>query len=410
MVHSGAEEPVTVVGSGPYGLATAAHLKARKIPFRIFGEPMDGWRSHMPRGMYLKSSPFSSSISAPGPGRGLADFRASEGREFGGERDPVPISEFVRYGLWFQQHAVPELERVTVRHMEKVPGAGFRIALDSGEEFGSRAVVLAVGIVRFANVPSVLAHLVDDGLVSHTADHVDLSPFVGQRVAVVGAGQSALESAALLHEAGAQPTVVARAASVVFGPPPPDDQPAQRSLRVRLMYPNSLLGDGWPLVACSKGPAAYRHLPDRARAHFLRTILGPYGAWWLRDRVDGHFPVRCGFSIGSATHDSGSVRLQLRGPDGGSQALEADHVIAGTGYRVDLDKLELLSPELRREVVRIDGAPRLSADFESSVPGLFFTGLAAAPTFGPLLRFVSGAGFAAGRISTALGNRGAAPG
>ncbi|MFC8517448.1 NAD(P)-binding domain-containing protein [Streptomyces sp. NPDC057257] len=405
------EELVTVVGAGPYGLAAAAHLKSHKVPLRVFGEPMDGWRSHMPEGMYLKSSPFSSSISAPEPGWGLADFCVSEGRPPRGERAPVPIAEFIRYGLWFQQHCVPELERVAVRRIEKAPGGGFRVVLDSGEEFGSRAVVVATGIVEFAHVPPVLARLREGGLVSHTADHVDLSRFEGQDVVVVGAGQSALESAALLHEAGALPTVVARATSVVFGSPPPVERPVERSLRERLMYPNSLLGDGWPLVACSRGPALYRHLPGPVRAHFLRTVLGPYGAWWLRDRVDGRFSVRRGCRIRSAVPEAGGgVRLQLEGPAGDALTLRADHVIAGTGYRVDLDRLELLSPGLRREVARTAGAPRLSADFEASVPGLYFTGLAAAPTFGPLLRFVSGAGFAARRISAAVSERGGGAG
>ncbi|MCL7425876.1 NAD(P)-binding domain-containing protein [Streptomyces sp. YS415] len=402
-MNSAKGEPVTVIGSGPYGLATAAHLKRQGIPFRIFGELMGGWRSHMPKGMYLKSSPFSSFISAPAPGWKLSDFQASEGRATGGERDPVPISEFIRYGLWFQQHWAPQLEEVTVRRVETGPGGGFRISLDSGEEFDSRAVVVAVGIARFAHVSSVLAPLVGDGLVSHTADHVDLARFAGQRVAVVGAGQSALESAALLHEAGARPTVLARTPSLAFGPPPKTERPGERSVRARMMYPNSLLGDGWPLLACSRGPVLYRHLPARARAHLLRTILGPYGAWWLRERVDGRLPVRCGVRIGSAKPGSGGgVLLELEGPDGDRRTLEADHVIAGTGYRVDLDRLEMLGAELRREVVKNGGSPRLSADFESSVPGLFFTGLTAAPTFGPLLRFVSGSGVAARRISREL--------
>ncbi|WP_020116669.1 NAD(P)-binding domain-containing protein [Streptomyces canus] len=402
----GQQEPVTVVGSGPYGLAVAAHLKFRKIHFRVFGEPMDGWRRHMPQGMYLKSSPFSSSISAPEPGWGLADFSLSEGRAPRGEREPVPIDEFIRYGVWFQQHCVPELERVAVRRVEKDSGGGFRVTLDSGEEFGSRVVVVATGIVEFAHVPEVLAPLMADGLVSHTADHSDLSPFEGQEVAVVGAGQSALEGAALLYEAGARPMVVARTSSVVFGSPPRLDRPSQRSLGERLKYPNSLLGDGWPLVACSRGPALYRHLPDPVRAHFLRTVLGPYGAWWLRERVEGCFPVRRGCRIRAAAPAAGGgAELELEDAHGRPWTLRADHVIAGTGYRVDLDRLELLSPELRRELVTTAGAPRLSADLEASVPGLFFTGLAAAPTFGPLLRFVSGAGFGARRISAAVGDR-----
>ncbi|MFC7916300.1 FAD-dependent oxidoreductase [Streptomyces sp. NPDC057386] len=397
-----ADQRVVVVGAGPYGLATAAHLKARHVPFRVFGQPMDGWRSHMPGRMYLKSSPFSSSISAVVPGRRLEDFRAEEGRAPGGERDPVPLEEFVRYGLWFQQRTVPELEQVTVRRIDARPGGGFRVLLDDGEEFAGTAVVLAVGVVRFAHVPPELAPLTRDGLVSHTADHVDFGRFAGQDVAVVGAGQSALESAALLYEEGARPTLLARAAALAFGSPPRTDSPADRPLRERVRAPSALLGNGWPLVACSRAPAAYRHLPDRVRDRLLHTVLGPYGAWWLRERVDGRFPVRCGVRVVAAEPDGrGGVRLLLDAADGQAAELRADHVIAGTGYRVDLGRLDLLSPELRRRVVTAGGAPRLSAGFESSVPGLYFTGLAAAPTFGPLLRFVSGTGFAARRISAA---------
>ncbi|WP_274563516.1 NAD(P)-binding domain-containing protein [Streptomyces spiramyceticus] len=399
---------VAVVGAGPYGLSIAAHLQARRVPYRIFGEPMEGWRSHMPREMYLKSSPFSSSISAPAPGHGLADFRAQEGRHPGREREPVPLSEFVRYGLWFQQNCVPELERTAVRHIDRPNGDGFRVTLDSGEEFTSAAVVVATGVSPFAYVPRELTGLRADGLVSHTADHTDLSVFAGRRVVVVGSGQSALETSALLNEAGAQPTVVARSRPS-FGPPPEADWAEDRPLHARLLWPEAVMGTGWPLVVCSRGPAAIRHMPARIRAHLLRTVLGPSGAWWLRERVQGRVPVLSGRSLHSAARENGGVRLEMRNPGGDVETLHADHVIAGTGYLVDIDRVELLSPELRRAVrksaadpPRLAGAPQLSADFQASVPGLYFAGLAAAPTFGPLLRFVCGTGFTASRISASL--------
>lgn len=78
-------------------------------------------------------------------------------------------------------------------------------------------------------------------------------------------------------------------------------------------------------------------------------------------------------------------------------------MLAATGYRVDVERLELLDPGLRRAVRRTaDGAPRLTGGFESSVPGLYFTGLSAANSFGPLLRFVCGTDFAARRITAAV--------
>jgi hypothetical protein len=80
----------------------------------------------------------------------------------------------------------------------------------------------------------------------------------------------------------------------------------------------------------------------------------------------------------------------------------ADHVIAGTGYRVSLNSLKLLSEEIRSNVQQANGSPVLSADFESSVPGLYFTGLASANSFGPVMRFAFGAKFTAQRLAKVL--------
>ena len=397
--------PVTVIGAGPYGLAAVAHLRARGVALRAFGEPMDSWRSRMPAGMYLKSTPSASSISDPAGACSLDRFRAAEGRRADGDLHPVPLDEFVRYGLWFQQQQVPDLETTPVRRID-AEGGGFRVTLESDEVFTSRSVVLATGLGPFSHIPGGLAGLVRAGLASHPAEYADLSRFAGQRVAVVGAGQSALESAALLHEAGAVPTVVARTGDLLFGTPPTSDLPTERPLSRRLVKPASPLGPGWSLRAFSGIPGAYRHLPPSVRAHFLRTVLGPSGAWWLRDRVQGRLEVLTGHSVRTAVESAGSARLTLDDRNGGTVVLDVDHVLSATGYRVDVDRIELLAPELRRSVRHTGGSPQLSAGFESSVPGLYFTGLAAAATFGPVLRFVCGTGFAAGRIGAAVAARG----
>ncbi|MFI5530925.1 FAD-dependent oxidoreductase [Kitasatospora sp. NPDC051853] len=394
---SGRAVPVTVVGAGPYGLATAAHLLGHRVPVRVLGEPMESWRERMPTGMYLKSSPSASSLSDPAGRYRLADFRAAEGRGPGGPADPVPVEEFVRYGLWFQQACVPDLERTAVRSVE-AGRAGFRIALADGEEFTSARVVLATGLAPFPHLPAGLAPLVAAGLASHSCEHRDLAGLAGRRVAVLGAGQSALESAALLREAGAEPTVVARTGRLLFGEPPGTGGPAVR----RLVKPGSPLGPGWSLLAFARGPAAFRQLPDHTRLQLVRTVLGPSGAWWLRERVEGRVPVLLGRTLRSAEERSGAVRLTLGRPGGATETLEADHLLAATGYRVDLDRLPLLGPGTRRALRLLEGSPRLDADFQSSVPGLYFTGLAAAATFGPVLRFVCGTGHAARRIAGAL--------
>ena len=79
-----------------------------------------------------------------------------------------------------------------------------------------------------------------------------------------------------------------------------------------------------------------------------------------------------------------------------------DHLIAATGYRVDLRRLTFLSPEICSQLRTLEHTPIVSTDFESSVPGLFFVGVAAANTFGPVLRFAFGADFSARRVANAL--------
>ena len=397
--------PVTVIGAGPYGLAAAAHLRARGVRSRAFGEPMDSWRTRMPAGMFLKSTPSASSISDPAAAWALDRFRAAEGRRSEGDLHPVPLEEFVRYGLWFQQQSLPDLDTTAVREVDAVDG-GFRIGLESGEVFASRSVVIATGLGPFARIPGQLVEAARAGLASHPAEHADLAAFAGKRVAVIGAGQSALESAALLRESGAEPTLVARTDRLLFGEPPAQDRPELRPLPLRLVKPATPLGPGWSHRAFSGVPGAYRYLPSGMRRHFLRTVLGPSGAWWLRDRVEDRIEVLTGHGVRSAQATGGGVRLTLANRDGGSRTLEADHVLAATGYHVDVDRIGLLAPDLRARVARDGGAPRLSAGFESSVPGLYFTGLAAAATFGPVLRFVCGTGFASSRISAAVAARG----
>ncbi|MFJ9610618.1 FAD-dependent oxidoreductase [Kitasatospora sp. NPDC101176] len=402
-MSAAAGRPVVVIGAGPYGLATAAHLSALGVPPRIFGEPMESWRLQMPAGMFLKSTPSASSISDPGAHGSLAAFRALHQRPSGGDLHPVPLDEFVAYGEWFQRIFVPTLERARVTAVS-ADRDGFAVTLDTGESLTAAAVVLATGLRPYARVPAALAGLQERGLASHSSAHADLSGFAGRRVAVIGAGQSALESAALLHENGARPTVVARAEQLLFGDPPATELSSDRPLPVRAVKPGTPLGPGWSHYALSHAPIAFRHLPDATRSRLVRTVLGPSGAWWLRERVEGRVPVLLRRPLDGAESANGVVRLRV---GGAPEPLETDHVLAATGYRVDVDRLELLDAALRRAVVRAPtGAPRLDRDFQSSVLGLYFTGLSAADTFGPLMRFVAGTGFAARRISGALAGPG----
>ena len=76
-------------------------------------------------------------------------------------------------------------------------------------------MVIATGLAGFAYVPPVLASL-PPALATHTSKITSFAAFKGRDVAVIGAGQSALEAAALLREAGAQPQLLVRENSILW--------------------------------------------------------------------------------------------------------------------------------------------------------------------------------------------------
>ena len=394
---------MVVIGAGPYGLSVAAHLRALGVQVRVFGDVMSSWRLHMPAGMNLKSTPAASSLSAPVPGYTLADFCEATGIQPLTGTQIVPAELFIAYGEWFQRHQVPDVEPLLVQRLARADGAGFALQLSDGSELTADGVVIASGLNGFAYTPPELAAAAGPdgpsatGLVSHSSQHSDLSVFAGREVAVIGAGQSALESAALLHESGARVQVLVRGA-VRWGLPP---KPPKTGVLGMLPTPNSPLGPTWRIYPFSHASQMFRYLPADTRLRLVRQVLGPLGAWWLRDRVDGSLPVLEGHQVTSARADAGKIMLGVDSPDGTGE-IRVDHALAATGYRVDLARLHYLDPALRAELRQVHGWPHLTGSFESSVPGLFFTSLAAAETFGPVMRFACGAGIAARRISAAV--------
>ncbi len=403
-------DDLVVIGAGPYGLSIAAHAAGAGLDVRVLGRPMASWRDHMPDGMYLKSEPWSSNLSAPDGRHTLAEYCATRGlvAEHG---TPLPIGTFSAYGMWFARHAAPEVEEVTVTEVTP-QGEAFRIRTAEGPPLLARTVALAVGVMPFVHHPRALRDL-PPGHYSHSSGHRDLTRFAGLDVAVLGAGQAALETAALLAEQGARPALVARSSRLNWNTvPQPLERPALRALR----EPHSGLGTGWRSWAWSELPWAVRRLPAATRERIAATALGPAGAWWLRDRFEQHVPALLGHRLHRAVAVGERTRLGLTTGAGESVVLDAAHVIAATGFTPDLDRMELLDAGLRAALETVGGTrtPELSARFESSWPGLFFAGLLTAPSFGPSMRFVHGAGFTAGRLVRGvlgrLGTRGPVPG
>lgn len=370
-----------IVGAGPYGLGLAAHLSHAGVSYRIFGRPMEAWASMSP-GMYLKSFGYATNIAVPGGNLGLPEYCRERNIE---DYEPVPIAAFTSYGRWVQEQVVPEVEPVNVLGIVR-EGAAFLLTLETGELVRARRVVVAVGLSYFAELPDVFAGLSSE-IASHTAGHGDFSPFRGMDVTVIGAGQSALQAGALLHENGAQTRLLAREQVIWHGRTP---EGAKRPLKERLLAPNSIVGPGRENWAMEHFPMLLHYLPAERRWSFMRNRLGPAGAWWLRDRVEGRVPIQTGVSVVHAEAERDGLRLRTRDAEGVEEELHTDHVIAGTGYRVDVNKIAFLDAALARTVRTVHGAPMLTRHFESSARGLYFVGPASESSFGPLFRFVVG--------------------
>jgi FAD-dependent urate hydroxylase len=388
---------VAIVGAGPYGLSLAAHLRAAGVGFRQFGLPMNLWRAKMPAGMYLKSQGFASNLSDPAGTHTLEAFCRATDRPYKYYGLPVALDTFVAYGQWFAAEQVPNLEETLVTHLGQ-QGGQFELGLAGGETLRARRVVIAAGVEHFAYVPEPLASLPSE-VCTHSSAHTDLSVFGGKQVIVVGAGQSALETAALLHENGASVQVVARRAKLAWNGEPlaPD-----RALWQRMREPEAGLGSGYGSWFYSNHPSLYHHLPERTRIYRARTALGPAGAWWLRTRVEGKFPVLTGHTPTKAEAGPTGASLTFTTPAGTATEMTADHVIAATGYRPKVQRLDFVDDQLRSRLETVAGTVAVRTDYQSSVPGLYVIGPAVAPSFGPVMRFVFGSDHAARTAASSL--------
>jgi len=146
---------------------------------------------------------------------------------------------------WFQQTNVPWVEPVDVAHVAGQADR-FKVTLADGENLVADRVIVAIGLTCFAYVPPAIASL-PPALAVHTSQITNFAAFKGRDVAVIGAGQSALEAAAILHEAGARPQLLVREGAIGWM----SRVPHSRSLWRRLRSPISSLGSGpkaWALA------------------------------------------------------------------------------------------------------------------------------------------------------------------
>lgn len=383
---------VVIIGAGPYGLSLATHLRARGVKYRIFGEAMRFWRN-MPHGVNLKSLAFATNIAMPKRGHSFPHWCLQNGLE---DFEPCTMQSFAAYGCEMQRRFVPDLEQVLVTNVA-MRDRVFEVTLASGERFCSRKVVVCTGLSGLAHVPGVLRNLGPDRM-RHTFDISDYSEFRNKTVAVIGAGASAIEAGALVQEAGGSSEVFVRGQEAVFH----GRTPRVRPLWERIKNPMTVLGASRRSWVLQQLPLLVHLLPRERRTRFVKGYLGPASPWWIQERVLGKVPIHVRHELIEAGTSGNHVQLKFKDGEGHVRAVDADFVIAGTGYDVDVARLAYLDPEIIRRIQCIERAPALNIHFESSVPGLHFTGPLSFMCFGPLFRFVTGAEVAAPRLARRL--------
>jgi len=380
---------VTIVGAGPYGLASAAYLRNKGIGVRVFGDPMSFWQNHMPAGMFLRSNWLASHISDPRRKLTLDQFRADIGEQFA---YPIPLEKFVQYGHWYQQKAVPDLCRCQVRGVEKKVN-GFEVSLSDGQKVTSKRVVVATGIAPFPWMPEEFAGA-PKSHVSHSSDHADLSRFCGQQVLVIGGGQSALDAARIMHANNIGVELVAKQAELNWV--------GEHYWLHRLGIISSCLYSKFDVGPAGISrlvgfPNFFRRLPRSWQEPINRRTLRPAGTGWQRP---GLARVTMTLDCHVTSYKIMADKIHLALSNGTERVV--DHVIVATGYRVDCGRYGFLSPAIRKSLKTAAGHPILDRAFESSIPGMHFVGKPAAWSFGPLLNFISGTHFASSELMRAF--------
>jgi pyridine nucleotide-disulfide oxidoreductase len=376
---------VAIVGAGPYGLSLAAHLRARGVKHRICGEAMRFWRD-MPVGINLKSFAFATNIAVPERGHSFPDWCRRHGLE---DYEPCTMQSFAAYGMEMRERFVPHVEEELATNIAG-NGKEFEVALANNDSIRARHVVVCTGLSNLKRVPENLQNLGSD-LLRHTADISDYSVYRQKKVAVIGAGASAIEAGALVNEAGGAAEIFVRGQHAVIHGRTPKERPLWRKIK----EPVSVLGVSRQSWVLQHVPLLVHCMPKERRVRFVKGYLGPAAPWWIKDRVIGKVPIHLQHEVVRAEAVQGGLRVSVRDQSNNLRSEDFDCIIAGTGFAMEVRRLPFLSRGLVEQIRCTESAPDLNRKFESSVRGLHFLGPLSYMSFGPLFRFAAGAGYAA---------------
>ncbi len=388
-----AKYDVVVVGAGPYGLSISSHLLGKGLTVATFGKTLYFWSNHMPHGMLLRSLWWATSLSDPEGKYSISQYFKEKGIT---PVDPMPGATIVDYGKWFQKRAVPNVDETYVADITH-KNERYLVTLEDGRVVESKAVVVAPGLHYYVYSPEEYAHL-PASLVSHSSDHSDLSKFKGQKVAVIGGGQGALENAALLNETGeVDVQVIMRGSLRWLRSSNPKIPVWIRQIRA----PQAGMGNGWSNFLLEKFPYVLHSMSRARKDTMFDTTHGPAGAEWLKPRILGKITVKEQVRVEKVEAVNDKARLTLSN----GEVLDFDHVMLGTGYRTDVKGLPMLDQDLKDSLQSYRGSPVLNSWFESNVPGLYFAGYTSGRSFGPFYRFVVGTDAAARRIAASMAKK-----
>ena len=357
-----------IIGAGPFGLALAAQAANDRIEHVIVGKPMEFWRENMPKGMFLRSAcdwhldPLNiDTIDA---------FLSTQGKT-SKDVEPLSLDFYLSYVDWFRQQKNIQPLPIYVEKLDtSANNDRFISTTINGDTISAKHVALAPGFKHFANAPSELVARLPQDRYQHTSTFIDFTNAKGKRFLIIGGRQSAYEWAALLLESSAS------AVHLSHRHPSPAFAVADWS------WVNKLVDQ------IAEDPSWFRRLSQTEKDDISQRMwaegrlkLEP----WLEPRLkDNRLRLWPQTHLVSCTETpTGELETVLSN----GETITIDQVVLATGYKVDIARLPILSPNLLARLETRNGFPALDDHFETSVPGLFITSMPAMQDFGPFFGF-----------------------
>jgi cation diffusion facilitator CzcD-associated flavoprotein CzcO len=344
---------VLIVGAGPAGLAVAASLRRHHVPFAVI-EAGTGvgasWRAHYDR-LCLHTVKAHSAL----PGLAFA----TDVPRFPTRAQVIAYLESYAAHFGIAPRFNTRLERATPSSMD---GAGWEVHTSEGP-YRVRHLVMATGLNRRPVRPSWPGESDYRGRILHSVDYRSGAPFSGQRVVVVGMGNTGAEIALDLHEHGAHATISVRTPANILPREflgTPLQVTALRMARLPVWLRDRM---GRFTARMAFGDLSAFGLP--APAYGPATQMRKYGRTPVLD-VGTVQRIRAG-DIAVVPGIESFTATGIRCTDG--RTVEADVVILATGYRAALHEL-IDAPGL----IDADGAPRLEVAGNPAARTIHFIG------------------------------------